>query len=301
MTEERALHSIFLTLIRTDEGLPAVRLLVESIRAYGGEMSGCPVWVFTECPPEEIRRGLAGSRVDVIPLPVPEPIGRYPFGAKVLACARAEARAPGGIRSLIWLDPECLVVQPPVLFDLEGRYDAALRPVHIKNVGLTPSEPLNVFWKGVYAAAGMGDARREVESFVDRRKLRAYFNSHGLSANPAKGLFRRWYELFERLVRDKAFQAAACREPAYRIFLFQAVLSALIDSSLEEERLRILPPTYNYPYNLQSQVPDDRRAAALNDLVCFTFEGRTLQPDAVTDTAIHPPLRSWLKVRFPPQ
>ena len=64
---------------------------------------------------------------------------------------------------------------------------------------------------------------------------------------------------------------------------------------------RIAPPTYNYPYNLQSQVPDDRRAAALNDLVCFTFEGRTLQPDAVTDTAIHPPLRSWLKVRFPPQ
>jgi hypothetical protein len=292
-------RAVFLSSARSPAELPALRLLIESLRTFGGVMDGYPVWIFAvECE-EEIRRGLAGLRVEVIPLPVPEPVGRYPFGAKVLACARADARAQAGIRSLVWLDPECLVVQPPVLFSLEDRYDAALRPVHIQNAGSGLSDPLDEVWKGVYTALGIGDVVREVESFVDRRSLRAYYNSHGLSVNPARGLFRRWQEVFGRLIRDEAFQATACQDAVHRIFLFQAAFSALIASSLEERRIRLLPPTYNYPYNLQQRVPEERRAAALNDLVCFTYEGRDLQPDAVTDVEIRPPLRSWLEARLP--
>jgi hypothetical protein len=74
-------------------------------------------------------------------------------------------------------------------------------------------------------------------------------------------------------------------------------LSTLVASRLEPAQVRILPPNYNYPYNLHQQVPDDRRVAALNELVCFAYEERDISPDAVSDVRIHEPLRSWLKNR----
>jgi hypothetical protein len=288
-------NAVFLTKVRTPAGKHAARLLIESIRSFGGKMSPRAVWVFAVDPQNEPCCDLAAPQVEVIPLSVPEAVSGYPFGDKVAACARAEILAPKDIRSFIWLDLNCLVVQPPVLFDLNGGCGAALRPVHIRNVGLSPSEPLDAFWKGICAALGVEDIPGTVESFVDRRRLRAYFNSHGLAVDPGLGLFQRWYECFEGLVCDKEFQLAACRDESHRVFLFQAVFSALVSSSLDRERIRILPATYNYPYNLHDRVPEDRRAAALNDLVCFTFEGRTIRPGAVKDIRIREPLRSWLE------
>lgn len=292
-------RAIFVTTVRTPAGKTAARFLIGSIRAFGGEMAACPIWVFATDPLYETSRDLEGSNLRVLRLSVPEAVRRYPFADKVYACARAEAAASAGVESLIWFDLNCLIVQPPVLFGLGTQFDAALRPVHIRNVGLAPSDPPDAFWRGVYACVGIDDVRDTVESFVDRRVLRAYFNSHALAVKPATGLFGRWRECFERLVRNEDFQASACQDETHRIFLFQAVLSALVVSSLDKPRIRILPPTYNYPYNLQAQVPEDRRAAAMNDLVCFPFEDRILRPDAVSDIQIREPLLSWLKANVP--
>ncbi len=293
-----AMRAIFITKVRTSAGKAAARLLIESLQAFGGELSGCPVWVFASAPQNESCGDLAGGQVQVFPLPVPDAIRQYPFGDKVLACARAEALAPAGVRSLIWLDLECLVVQPPLLFDLGDECDAALRPVHLRNVGLPPFEPLDAFWKGICVELGIDDVHSTVYSFIDHQPLRAYFNSHGLSVRPECGLFRRWYGHFERLVSDRQFQAAACQDEKHQIFLFQALFSALVASSLDAQRIRLLPPTYNYPYNLHGRVPEEQRAAALNDLVCFTFEGRDLHPGAATDVEVREPLRAWLEARL---
>lgn len=297
VSNEMTEHAIFITKVRTPAGKAAARLLIESIQTFGGEMSGCPVWVFATDPQNEPCRDLASQQVQVLPLSVPEAVKDYPFSHRVLACARAEALAPAGVQSLVWLDLNCLVVQPPVLFDLGAEFDAALRPVHIRNVGLPPSEPLDVFWKGIYAAIGVEDVHSTVDSFIDSQCLRSYFNSHGLAVKPARGLFHRWYEHFEHIASDEEFQAAACQDECHQVFLFQAIFSALAASSLDAQQIRILPPTYNYPYNLQDQVPEDRRAVTLNDLVCFTFEGRTIHPNGVRDIQIREPLRSWLEAR----
>jgi hypothetical protein len=222
-------------------------------------------------------------------------VAAYPFGRKVAACARAEELAPAGTEALVSIDPSCLIVQPPVLFDLGPSFDAAFRPVHIRNVGLPPGEPLDAFWQGIYAALGVKDIATTITSFVDGQRLRAYFNSHSFAINPALGLMKRWYALFQQLVGDETFQAAACADEVHQIFLFQALLSALVASALDPARLRILPPTYNYPYNLQGRVPADRRAATLDDLVCFTYEERTIHSEAIQDIQVGDRLRAWLK------
>jgi hypothetical protein len=288
---------IFLTKVRTTAGKAAARLLIESLQTFGGELRGCPIWVFATDPQQEACRDLASAQVEVFPLAVPETLKYYLFGDKVYACARAEQQAPRETQSLIWLDLDCLVVQPPRLYHLEDDFDAALRPVHVRNVGLAPDEALDAFWKGIYTELDITDVPITVESFVDRQRLRAYFNSHGLSLRPSLGLFNRWLGHFERLVGDRAFQQAACPDEPHRIFLFQALLSALVAASVESPRLRILPPAYNYPYNLQSRVPQDQRATVLNDLVSLTFEGRSLAPAQVTDITIQEPLRTWLQSR----
>ena len=287
--------TIFITAAYTNR-LPATRLLIDSLRAFGGKLADAPFWVFA--PDPEPVRGLETKYTSVLPLTVPRPASAYPFGNIVAACACAEELAPAGTHSLIWIDSRVLVVQPPILFDLGPNSDAAFRPVHIRNVGLPPSEPLDAFWQGIYAAVGVDDISVTVTSFVDGQLLRAYFNSHAFTINPALGLMCRWYSLFQQLVSNAQFQSAACADERHQVFLFQALLSTLVASALKPARVRILPPIYNYPYNLQDRVPTGWRLAALNEAVCFTYEERSIHPNAVTGIEVREPLRAWLEARL---
>jgi len=285
---------IFILKVRTPAGQRYARLLIDSLRSFGGEMSSCPVWLFAVDPGKAPCDELKAPGVQVIPLELPQSIVDYILGDKVYVCAHAERLAPAGVQSLVWMDLSCLVVQPPRLFDLGEAFDAALRPVHIRNVGLTLAEPLDDFWRTIYQVVGVQDILTAVESFVDDQVLRAYFNTHAFSVNPSRGLLCGWLEYFERLVGDPGFQNGPCQDERHQVFLHQAVLSALLAARLPPERLRILPPTYNYPYNLQGSIPPEKRVSLLNDLTCLTYEDRSIHPDAMTDIQVLEPLRTWL-------
>jgi hypothetical protein len=288
--------TIFLT-VASKNNLTKVRLLIDSLRTFGGELANAPFWVFASDP--EPVHALETDSTHVLPLTVPDPVAAYPFGKKVAACARAEELAPPGTHSLVWIDSICLIVQPPILLNLNADYDAAFRPVHIRNVGLPPSEPLDAFWSGIYAVLGVDDIHTTITSFVDNQVLRAYFNSHAFAVNPALGLMCRWYELFQKLVSDTKFQSAACADEIHQIFLFQGLLSALVATSIDPSRLCIPPPTYNYPYHLQNRIPENQRAKTLNEMVCFTYEDENIKPTALTGIEVREPLRSWLENKLP--
>lgn len=279
---------LFLTVVSPSD-LPAARLMIASLRAFGGELAGAPMWVFSP-QPEQIA-SLEDPHTRLFPLG-PVPASPCLFAEKVAACARAEQRIPAGTTSLVWIDPGCLVVQPPLGFALGSDCDAAFRPVHVRNVGLPPSEPLDPFWQGICRLVGVDDIHSTVTSFVDGQVLRSYFNSHAFAINPALGLLRGWQERFQLLSGDQSFQAAACADDLHQVFLFQALLSALVVRSIEPARLRLLPPTYNYPCHLHPRVPPDRRINALNDMVCFTYED--LDPGSLAGFEVHHPLRAWL-------
>ncbi len=157
------------TLVRSVAEERRARLLIESLRAFGGRLSTCSVWIFYAEGLEPGPDGLCGpdsglEGVACFPVKVGQGTGRYLFADKVQACAQAEEMADETVGSLLWLNPECLVVQPPILFDLGRSYDAAFRAVHIRNVGSLAAEPLDTFWQGRAEAAlreGLGklDAR----------------------------------------------------------------------------------------------------------------------------------------------
>jgi hypothetical protein len=173
-----------------------------------------------------------------------------------------------------------------------------VRPVHIRNVGLPIDTPLDAFWRRIYAMVDQEDSSRMAETFIGGEAIRAYFNTHAYSVAPREGLMGRWWALFVKLVEDHAFQETACADDLHRIFLHQALFSALVETAVPPGALKLLPPTYNYPYNLQERVPADRRAARMEDLVLVAVEGRTMDPAQIADIALSPSLRSWLAAQI---
>lgn len=289
----------FFTYVHSTGQRAQTRLLIESIHAFGGSMNQSPFWVFSSDPEKVPCDELKSEGVRIIPLDVPDTMRRNYFGIKVFSCAQAEKMASSDTHSLVWLASGYLVIQPPLLFDLDQEVICAARPVHIQNVGILQTDPLDGFWKKIYENVGVDDVPVSVETFVGAKRIRAYYNSHALAVQPSKGLFQQWLAHFETLVLDEAFQSGPCRDEDHQVFLHQAVLSALLSTRLDARQLRLLPPVYNYPYNLQTEVHEEHRAAALNDLVSIAYEARSLDPNLVEDIEIHEPLRSWLSSHLP--
>jgi hypothetical protein len=288
-----------MTLVETEQEARGVRLLLKSLRCFGGPLRHIPAWIFyrPDDPPDNLTGTFSGlDPFQLIPLELnaATPGSDYPFASKLRACAQAEALADARLRSLVWFNPGCLVVNPPLLFDLGPAFDAAFRPVHHRNIGSLAQEPLDGYWEAVYRSAGLEEAPFTVESFADLQILRPYFNTHCFAVNPALELFAACWEHFQALVTHTGFQSGPCREPLRRIFLHQAILSALVAKRLERERLCLLPPAYSYPLHLHPQVPPGRRPGRLNDLVCPVYEDNFEFPVTLNGLQVDEPLRSWL-------
>jgi hypothetical protein len=238
--------------------------------------------------------------VHYYPLALAETHRHYPFAAKVATCAQAEMQAGSEVGSLVWLSLDTLFINPPLLFDLApaagiAAADVACRPVHHRNVGSIAAEPPDPFWRAIYRALAVNQAPYTVRSFADGLNLRPYFNTHCFAFNPALGIGRAWWQHFYALVADEQFQAGPCRGRLHQIFLHQAILSTLVAKMVPWDRVRLLPPTYNYPLNLLDELPPDGRVPDLNRLVTAVYEDAFPWHKIV----IREPLRSWLLARMP--
>jgi hypothetical protein len=277
---------VFFSLAENEAEARNVGRFVRSLRCFGERWRDAPVWCFSPSP--EVNEALKASGVRLLPLigDLPD----YEFAGKVAAAAQAEELA-GNVDSLVWFNPECLALQPPELLVLEHGIHAAFRPVHLRNIGQLPGQPRDALWSGIYAAAGLPEPRNLVETYIESQLILPYFNTHLYAIRPALGLLGSWWALFQRLVAEDRFQAIACGDDLHRLFLHQAVLSAL----LAPQRLRLLPPTYSYPLHLHRRVPIRRRPKRLDELVCPVYEDEFHYPETLNGLAAGPELESFLR------
>lgn len=155
MDSENGCRLTFFTLVQSKGGENCVRLLIDSLRTFGGRFAGCPIWIFHTFPLTLSKTNLKSTNICIFPLKIPESVEGYELSGKVCTCVSAEDIAMHSVRSLVWLDPEYLILKPPFLFDLATSFDAAVRPVHIKNVGSPISQSVDDYWKGIYDAVGV--------------------------------------------------------------------------------------------------------------------------------------------------
>lgn len=283
-------HIHYITVISSQVEARQVKLLIESLRRFGGRLGGYPVWLF--CTDLKFTEGFSESdTLKLFHLKMDLHLSNYPLAEKVFACALAEEMAVlECVHTLIWLNPDCLIFNSLDLFVLGDQYDAAFRPVHIRNVGSLANEPIDGYWQRVYEVVRVNQVSYTIESYVDGQILWPYFNTHCFAINPAKGILQAWRAFFVTLLLDKAFQDEYCQDELHQIFLHQVVLSALVMKSIQQKRLLMLPPEYSYPLHLQEKIPASKRVDSLNQLVCMVYEEDTF----LEGIEIQKPILSWL-------
>lgn len=251
-----------------------VAVLADSLRTFGGPYKDLPIVAGLADPGDGSAEYLAGRGVETFPLPAPPPGVRFPFLTKVLACAEAERRLGERARTLIYSDPQFLVLQPPKALILRPGKRIAVRPVHLANqVGVPADRPLDPFWERVYRAAGGKPSTIPVShALVDDLDLHAYFTCTLFSIDPSLGLLQRWSEAFLSLLADPAFLENQAGDNLHRLFLHQAVFSALAAREIPAAAFQEMPPAVGYPVTQHSRIVPQHRAPALENLVSVYYD-----------------------------
>jgi hypothetical protein len=248
-------------LIRVARGNLAAQseLFVESLRRWGGGLAGTPVYAFTspdDAPPAETVTRLEGLGATHVELDLTGRRRDPPVLNKVYVCAWAERELDH--RTLVFSDTDTVVLNEPRELT-EGDWIAASKPVGSSRAGgqKGPGKRNEQYWQRMYAELGV---RSEpwVTSVVDRKRIRAYWNTGLVAARRAEGLFARWEQALEQLyANDVVF-----RKPV----LMEQLAWSGVTADLHDRVWELSDP-YNYPLPKRRFLSEEMQALDLDDLV----------------------------------
>ena len=279
-------------------------VLVESIRNFGGELSDCPIWIFTlknlEKIPKDIMKKLNNYEVQVHTLDLDSAIANFPFISHVYAAKKAEDLALNKAKHLAFLGTNTVVAKPPFEFILEDGVSFAYRPVHHKLIGSNYNEPIDKFWKLIYEKTNVKEKNIfPLRTHVDGNILRPYINSGHLVVKPKRGFFNQWWKFYLSLHNDPVFKEFYEKNDLYLTFIHQAVLSGVFLSYLDKSEIYELPLEYNYPINLYHEIPDEFLLKNLDELVTFRYYLEFIEkPEDYEKIPFKEPLKSWFSSKI---
>ncbi len=273
-------------------------LLAESIRAKAGSLSKTAIKMYVtpdaEALPKRVVEKLRSLDVDLLSYEVDAEATRFFFVPEATAAAQAERDADGEAETMAWLGTNSLIVREPKAFKLPAAKSLGYRPVHIINVGSRIDSPLDDFWTQINKSCGVKPGSTfPMRTHIDGNTIRPYFNAGHLVVHPERGLLRAWSVAFLRLYRASEYQRFF-DEDRYRIFMHQAVLSALMLSKVHRSEMVELPLTYNYPIHLYGEDKTGNRPASIDDLVTVRHEGFWEDPDWFDKMPASQQLKMWL-------
>jgi len=233
-------------------------VLVRSIRAFGGEFSHNPIWIFCPGPiSRAAQEELLWLDVRLIPIQIAPAARSFPLATKVFTAATAEQMALDETDLLIWMDSDTLVINPPHELLLPDHTVLGCCPVHLKLINSPYDAPPDPFWTLIYQQCrAVADHIFPVMTVIDRQRIRATFNAGLLVVRPERRLLQFWRENFLRLYNDPAFQEFYRQNSLYQIFMHQAVLSGTIFAHLDREEIHQFSPLVNYPLHLHADHPN---------------------------------------------
>ncbi len=285
------------TFVSNHEQERAVKALIKSIRELSGAYRASRIYVVTTDERELTCAALKQEGVEVLALAMDPAFLSYPLALKAFAAAQVEKKVGKEIDTLIWLDPGVMALKPlDALFLGEG-FDVAVRPVTLANtIGIAPQTPPNDYWQPIYGETRLDYARLPVlKTVADEQEIQPYYNCEVFSFNPRLGLAGEWARLLTRFLKDDNYQKSVCTTFLKKLFLHQAVLSAVISSRIKPERIKALPLTSGYPFNQHDKLPAASKASSLNDLAVVIFDYAWDKiPGWMKKIKIEEPLNGWL-------
>jgi len=293
---------IFSTLLGDKGDASRTLLLAESIRAFAGDLSSAPIWVFLSKSVEQLsnqsRAQFDALEVDLHPFQVDSQAASFPFAKKVVASAAAETLAAGKTALLIWMDPGSMVFNEPQGLLLEAEEKLGCRPVDHLLIGPAFDKPLDPFWQSIFADCGVRqEALFPMTTSTDQVEMYPYINAGMLVVRPENKLLRLWRDKFLEMYFQPRYQDFYRSNRLYRIFIHQAVLAGCILSTFKQADIVELPYLVNYPLHMHTQYPIDRRPRFINELVSFRYEDFFTDPNWQEVIQVKEPQKSWLEDR----
>lgn len=282
------------------------RLLVDSLRTFGGSLRDVPVRVLHPAD-SPLRKGpdreaLEGLGAELAPFRGDPRVLSFPLSAKAAAAAEAERRADGKFDALAWLDADTVFLAEPSEFLLPSGVALAVRPVHHRLIGSLFDEPLTGLWRSLYERQAVPPENVfPVVTTLDRERIRPYFNAGCLVVRPERRLLRTWYSELSRSVRDPDLIGECSTVPRGSLFLHQAVLASVILSRVPKDQISELPFRYNYPFALHRSCPSDLQPESWNSLATLRYDDPgNLLGAAWRALPAEGAIRAWLEDRLGP-
>lgn len=288
---------VFATSVESAAQARKAELLVASLRRFGGPLATASFYVVVDGSSPGLSARAAELAATVLPLRPDAPIPPVPFARKVFAAAQVEALVARSAGTLVWLDPETLVLSPPDALRLSRRESVAVRPVFLRNaVGLARAAPADPYWDRILREAGASGASVPVvTTFVDGEAIRFYVNCGVFAVRPARGICREWARAFAAVGNDDAFLRSAAADRLHRVFLHQATFSAVLLARTAPAERRTLADAVGYPLHLHERVPEGKRLARLGAAPVVVHEDLLeRRPDWSGLLPIDPERGAWL-------
>jgi hypothetical protein len=299
--EAATMHNlIFTTLAVPGKGERDTLLLVESLRAFGGDLASNPIWVIV---PIELG-GLSDPTIEkltrlnarLIPFEFDPEIFKFPFAAKVLAAAALEAQVEGLTERIVYMDRDTIVLNEPDELVIRADRSLGYRPVHHKLIGSAWDQPLDSFWNLVYAVCDVPEEHLFPMVTHAGERIRPYFNAGSMVIRPQRGLSGQWRDTFLKWYRQPRFKAYYEKDRRYAVFMHQVIFTGVCLHHLKPAEMFELSPAINYPLHLHDQIPAHQRPDAIDELISVRHEDVFDQPDwerlPISET-----LKGWLKTQ----
>jgi hypothetical protein len=290
---------MFISTVTPGEPSISALLLAESIRAFAGKLADAPIRFYVTPEgkiPDAAEKRLRALGVELRQVKVDPKAASIFFMPQLHAAAEAEKEAKE--ETLIWLGANTLVLHEPKAFVLPPGKSLGYRPVHITNIGSKWGTPLDAFWSLIYRHCGV-DKRKvsSVKTHVDGNTLRFYINAAHIVVRPERRFMGAWLDKFESLYMHPDFTPFYADE-RYRIFMHQAIFSALTTTIMPREELLELPSTYNYPSHLYDEDKSGAKPTSIDDLVTVRHEGFFEEPDWEEKMPAGAELKAWLREKM---
>lgn len=294
-------------------------LLCESLRAFGGRFRDARVYALAPRPGRRPGRATveALEALEVVYIDETLETGCAEYGSanRVAAAARVERIA--SCELLAVLDTDTFFTAEPAAFDLPPDVAAAVQPVDVKGIATSgPDDPCDDYWRQLCACCGVPYTSLPlVTTRNGEATVKACYNGGLVVVRARQGILGRWSEYFlasvRRELRPRPEAPGTIRsstgvvpEAAARWWgSNQAALALALWSSTTQ--VEPLPPGYNYPLHLETQLPPEHRARARADLVhvhyhyLFDADALSANPLLHADSPLGSEQLAWLRARVP--
>lgn len=251
-----------------------VKVLVESLRQYGGIYSASSVYIVIADTLVDFKELNNLGGVFLLHL-MPDALwSGYPFAVKAFAASLAEKEVAESVDYIAWFDPETIILSEPDGLVPDDLSKAVVQPVFLSNtIGLPPGNQPDDFWEPVYRAA-MTDCKSlpVVETLIDRQRIIAYYNCGVFSVRSDAGIMKSWAEAMGKLLSDSLYSYVVCNTPQRMTFLHQAALSAVIARETCGSSPAVLPLSNGYPLHIHRRIMAERGTNSIDNIACAILE-----------------------------